>query len=76
MKADTSFDGKTIDVVEKDDYKVQIGEDEFAGNYKTGPAGQWRNTGPKKNKPAERGDLVGASESVELDTLKLLSGIK
>lgn len=38
-------------------------EDEFAGDFKTGPAGQWRNTGPKKNKPATVGDLVGASES-------------
>jgi len=28
MKADTSFDGKTIDVVEKNDYTVQINENE------------------------------------------------
>jgi hypothetical protein len=33
--------------------------DEFAGNFKTGPAGQWRNKGPKANKPATVGDLVG-----------------
>lgn len=46
-----------------------VGEskDEFAGKYKTGKAGQWRNKGPKANKPAQRGDLVGANESVEQD---------
>ena len=32
---------------------------EFAGNYATGEAGQWRNKGPKANKPATIGDLVG-----------------
>jgi hypothetical protein len=32
----------------------------FAGNYKTGKAGQWRNTGPTKGRPAKVGDLVGA----------------
>ena len=34
----------------------------FAGakvGHKEGPAGQWRNDGPKKNKPAKQGDLVG-----------------
>ena len=40
-------------------------EGEFAGDYKTGPEGQWRNKGPKANKPAQVGDLVGASESAE-----------
>lgn len=38
----------------------------FAGTpkHKLGQAGQWRNKGPKKNKPAKPGDLVGgASES-------------
>ena len=34
-------------------------EDEFAGDYDTGEAGQWRNKGPKENKPATVGDLVG-----------------
>lgn len=33
--------------------------EEFAGDYKTGPEGQWRNKGPKANKPAKVGDLVG-----------------
>ena len=34
-------------------------EGEFAGDYATGEAGQWRNKGPKANKPATIGDLVG-----------------
>jgi hypothetical protein len=34
-------------------------EGEFAGDYATGPAGQWRNEGPKAHKPATIGDLVG-----------------
>jgi hypothetical protein len=36
----------------------------FAGakvGHKAGKAGQWRNDGPKKNKPAKAGDLVGGS---------------
>jgi len=42
----------------------------FAGSSKNklGTAGQWRNTGPKANKPAKAGDLVGgAEESIEHD---------
>ena len=39
---------------------------EFAGDYATGEAGQWRNKGPKANKPATIGDLVGE----EFDPLK------
>ena len=34
----------------------------FAGakvGQKEGPAGQWRNDGPSKNRPARKGDLVG-----------------
>lgn len=48
-----------------------VAEGEFAGDYKTGPEGQWRNKGPKANKPAKVGDLVGASESIQntLDAL-------
>lgn len=42
-----------------------IPESEFAGKFKTGKAGQWTNKGPKANKPAQVGDLVGACESVE-----------
>jgi hypothetical protein len=37
-------------------------EGEFAGDYATGPAGQWRNTGPKAHKPAVIGDLVGEGD--------------
>jgi hypothetical protein len=35
----------------------------FAGadRNKLGPAGQWRNKGPKKNSPAKAGDLVGGT---------------
>jgi hypothetical protein len=46
--------------------KEEVAEDEFAGDYATGEAGQWRNTGPKANKPATIGDLVGE----EFDPLK------
>lgn len=42
-------------------------EGEFAGDYKTGPEGQWRNVGPKANKPATVGDLVGESQLDEMD---------
>jgi len=41
----------------------------FAGakvGHKEGPAGQWRNKGPKANKPAKPGDLVGG-ESFDSD---------
>jgi hypothetical protein len=37
----------------------RVKESEFAGDYATGEAGQWRNKGPKANKPATIGDLVG-----------------
>ena len=41
----------------------EVTEDgEFAGDYATGEAGQWRNKGPKANKPATIGDLVGEGE--------------
>ena len=47
-----------------------IAEDgEFAGDYATGEAGQWRNKGPKANKPATIGDLVGEGEEKENDSL-------
>ena len=44
-------------------------DDEFAGDYATGEAGQWRNKGPKANKPATIGDLVGEGEEKENNTL-------
>jgi len=51
----------------------KVDEDgQFAGDYKTGPEGQWRNKGPKANKPAKVGDLVGASESIQ-NTLNALT---
>jgi len=43
----------------------------FAGSDKNklGPAGQWKNTGPSKNRPARAGDLVGdAEESIERES--------
>jgi LysM repeat protein len=46
----------------------KVAEGEFAGNYATGVAGQWRNKGPKAHKPATIGDLVGEGE--ENDTTK------
>jgi hypothetical protein len=48
-----------------------VAEGEFAGDYATGEAGQWRNKGPKANKPATIGDLVGEGQE-DLDTIKRL----
>jgi hypothetical protein len=48
-----------------------VTEEEFAGDYATGEAGQWRNKGPKANKPATIGDLVGEGQE-DLDTIKRL----
>ena len=47
----------------------ELAEDEFAGDYATGEAGQWRNKGPKANKPATIGDLVGESEELDEDAV-------
>jgi len=47
--------------------KFEVTEDEFAGDYATGEAGQWRNKGPKAHKPATIGDLVGESQLQEMD---------
>ena len=49
--------------------KEEVAEDEFAGDYATGEAGQWRNKGPKANKPATIGDLVGESEELDEDAV-------
>lgn len=49
------------------DVEKRVDEDEFAGDYATGEAGQWRNKGPKANKPATIGDLVGESQLDEMD---------
>jgi len=53
---------------------TQFHEGEFAGDFKTGPAGQWRNKGPKANKPATIGDLVGESESVDNNESAIAEG--
>lgn len=50
-----------------------VTEDEFAGDYATGEAGQWRNKGPKAHKPATIGDLVGEGQE-DLNALKRLLG--
>jgi hypothetical protein len=47
--------------------ETKSGGQTFAGHFKTGPAGQWRNTGKTKGRPAKVGDLVGA-ESIGDDT--------
>lgn len=44
------------------DKEKPVAESEFAGDYATGEAGQWRNKGPKANKPATVGDLVGEGQ--------------
>jgi len=48
-----------------------VAESEFAGDYATGEAGQWRNKGPKANKPATIGDLVGEGQE-DLDAIRRL----
>jgi hypothetical protein len=53
--------------------KEEMAEGEFAGDYATGEAGQWRNKGPKANKPATIGDLVGEGQE-DLDVIKRLLG--
>jgi hypothetical protein len=54
--------------------KEEVAEDgEFAGDYATGEAGQWRNKGPKAHKPATIGDLVGEGQE-DLNELKRLLG--
>jgi hypothetical protein len=53
--------------------KFEVTEDEFAGDYATGEAGQWRNKGPKANKPATIGDLVGEGQE-DLDAIKRMLG--
>jgi len=52
---------KAQELLKQMDSKVGEGS-VFAGakvGHKEGPAGQWRNDGAKKNKPARPGDLVG-----------------
>jgi hypothetical protein len=64
-------DAGALDILEHYGYSLQESSYSFAGarvGHKEGPAGQWRNKGPKKDKPAQVGDLVGggsAEESIE-----------
>lgn len=59
---------KMQDIRAKYSHKEEVSEDgEFAGDYATGEAGQWRNKGPKAHKPATIGDLVGESQLDEMD---------
>ena len=51
----------------KAEYTSEDVENEFAGDYATGETGQWRNKGPKANKPATIGDLVGEGEEKDKD---------
>jgi hypothetical protein len=55
----------------KAEYTSEDVENEFAGDYATGEAGQWRNKGPKAHKPATIGDLVGEGQD-DLDTIRRL----
>ena len=65
--AATNFKGGGKPVVGSSYRGEDVGVEEtskipFAGakvGHKEGPEGQWRNDGPKKNKPAKQGDLVG-----------------
>ena len=52
---------------EEDIDETKSGGMTFAGDYKTGKAGQWRNTGPTKGRPAKVGDLVGAEGESDID---------
>jgi hypothetical protein len=49
----------------------------FAGSDKNklGSAGQWKNTGPSKNRPARAGDLVGGSAEESVDRRGFLKGL-
>jgi hypothetical protein len=72
MKKDPKFDGKDIEVVSKDDYQVQVGEDLDANQKRAGQLGPTEKVGPK----GAVGKLVGASESREFDDIKRLAGLK
>ena len=51
--------------------ETKAGGYDFAGDYKTGKAGQWRNTGPTKGRPAKVGDLVGAESKHADDEMSI-----
>jgi len=57
---------KSRDIAKKNE--AMLPKSAFSGSDKNklGSAGQWKNTGPSKNRPARAGDLVGgAEESIE-----------
>lgn len=68
MKKDSNFDGKDINVVEKSDYQVQVGEDLDANQKRAGQLGPTEKVGPK----GAVGKLVGASESINYDEDSIL----
>ena len=51
--------------------ETKAGGYDFAGDYKTGKAGQWRNTGKTKGRPAKVGDLVGAESKHANDEMSV-----
>ena len=72
VEEDEIDDGEAVEE-DQDMYQreEEVAEDEFAGDYATGEAGQWRNKGPKAHKPATIGDLVGEGQE-DLDAIKRL----
>ena len=61
--------GHSIKEEEIDETKA--GGFDFAGDYKTGQAGQWKNTGKTKGRPAKVGDLVGAESKHAHDEMSV-----
>jgi hypothetical protein len=51
--------------------ETKAGGYDFAGDYKTGSAGQWKNTGKTKGRPAKVGDLVGAESKHADDEMSI-----
>ena len=70
--ADRAWDRMT----DKDLEEKMLPKSAFAGSDKNklGSAGQWKNTGPKKNKPAKAGDFVGG-ESVNEDVDRIFAAL-
>ena len=67
FRAGEEVDESALQASSKEEPVTEDGE--FAGDYATGEAGQWRNKGPKANKPATIGDLVGEGEEKDNDAL-------
>jgi hypothetical protein len=67
---------KGRDIAKKNE--AMLPKSAFAGSDKNklGSAGQWKNTGPSKNRPAKAGDLVGgAAESVNEDIDRIFASL-